>query len=241
VTATPLPNPRVVAASPDGSLNVRSGPGVAYQPPLGTYNNGAVAEVIGKQKDAAGELWWLIRFSAGINNQGWVYARFTEAENVADVPWVTAPPLPTAVPVTPEPTPTAHALIDSPDGFVTVRLGPGRIYEPSLGAYNNGATVVVIGKQFDAEERGLWCLIPFPASPTGQGWIVANFTVARAVDNVPWIMPGPPPRARGPPRAPPARPPTTRRWPTRGRRGRGGGGGEGPPGGGGARGGRGGG
>ena len=138
VTATPRPAAQAVVSSPNGFLNVREGPGVAYKPPLGVYNNGAIAEIIGKQYDVNGELWWLVRFRAGSVNQGWIYADFTEATNIQNVPWASAPPLPTPVIVTPEPTPTAFAIIDSPGGFLSVRRGPGRVYDPPLGYFNNG-------------------------------------------------------------------------------------------------------
>ncbi len=193
ITATPLPNPEAVINSPNGFLNVRGGPGVAYQPPLGTYNNGSVVEVLGKQKDTAGDLWWVIRFNADSNERGWIFAGYTNATNTDGVPWVTAPPLPTPVVVTPEPTPTPHAFIDSPDGFLTVRSGPGRIYVPELGAYQNGAVVPITGKQLSPDDNALWWQIPFTNSPNGQGWIFAGYTVARNIDTVPWINPPPTP------------------------------------------------
>ena len=195
VTATSTGTPQAVIDSPGGSLLVRGGPGLIYEPPLGAYNNGAVVEVIGKQHGTDGRLWWLIPFSGGPAGRGWIYADYTIARNVDNVPWVTAPPLPPP-PSSPSPTPpvyvTPSATINSPAGFSHVRSGPGLNYDPPLGTYNNGAVVQIIGKQFSTDRR-LWWLIPFGASPNGQGWIYADHTIARNVDNVPWVAAPPTP------------------------------------------------
>ncbi|MBN1993722.1 MAG: carboxypeptidase regulatory-like domain-containing protein [Anaerolineae bacterium] len=188
-TPTPPPTPRAVISSPTGFVNVRSGPGLAYNPPLGAYRNGTAVNVLGRQYAADGALWWLIVFPAGPYGQGWVYANYTQAQNVANVPWITAPPTPTPVFVTPTPLPRPHAIINSPDGFLYVRSGPGPVY-PLLGGYNNGLVVDVIGKQA-AANGALWWLIPFANSPNRQGWIYADYTIAKYVEQVPWA-PAPP-------------------------------------------------
>ena len=220
VTATPEPRALAVVNSPNGFLNIRSGPGLLYNPPLGTYNNGVVAEILGKQYDANEDLWWLIRFNSGTSDRGWIYANYTRAEHVANVPWVTAPPVPTAVVRTPQPTPTPHAIINSPDGVLAVRSGPGRLYEPPLGSYQNGATVPILGKQFAPDDNTLWWLIPFSGSPTGQGWIFANFTIARAVNTVPLVNAPPTPTRQltaTPTSTPTSENPATVRWSIQGR------------------------
>jgi hypothetical protein len=193
VTATPQPAPQAVINSPNGFLNVRSGPGIAYVPPIGNYNNGAVVAIIGKQVDRNGDLWWLVRFGAGSIDQGWIFADYTEATNIEPVPWVPAPPLPTPTAITPQPTPTAFAIIDSPAGFLAVRPGPGQRYEPPLGYFNNGTSVAIIGKQVAVDDGSLWWLVPFANSATGWGWIFANHTIARYINNVPWVAAPPTP------------------------------------------------
>ncbi len=184
-TITPTPNltPHAIINSPSGSLNIRGGPGSIYNPPLGTYENGAVVNILGRQYDSNKVVWWLIPFAGGQNGQGWIYADFTTAKNVENLPWVTAPPTPTPLPV---PTTKPQAIINSPDGFLQVKRGPGATYDPPWGAYNNGAMVEVIGQQYSAEGE-LWWLIPFEISPTGQGWIYAKYTFAKNVTNVPWV------------------------------------------------------
>jgi hypothetical protein len=193
VLATPTPiKPYAVIDSPQGSLNVRPGPGLNYVPVLGGYNNGAVVDIIGKQYSPDGELWWLIPFVGGPFGQGWIYAGYTTAYNTGEVPWVNPPPLP------PTPTPTLppipHAIIDSPDGFVYVRSGPGLNYPSTLGTINNGFVVDLIGKQYSTDNE-LWWLIPFTPSTSGQGWIYAKHTIARYTSRVPWVTAPPTPAA----------------------------------------------
>jgi uncharacterized protein YraI len=177
-------------SSPHGFVNIRSGPGVEYDPPLGTYQNGVVADVLGKQYSSAGDLWWLISFPAGPFGRGWVYADYTDAQNIGQVPWVTAPL--TLTPVTPSATPRPYAIINSPDGFLNVRSGPGGVYQPPLGRLANGTEVDILGKQL-ASDGALWWLVPFSGSWNGRGWIYASYTIARNTDDVPWIIAPPTP------------------------------------------------
>ena len=186
ITATPSAGPYAVVNSPNGFLNVRPGPGLDYNPPLGTYNNGAVAEILGKQVNGGGELWWLIKFTSDAADRGWIFADYTVAYNAANVPWVTAPPPPTAVIRTPYPPPGPHAIIDSPDGTLIVRSGPGTNYTP-LGTLVNGYTIDIVGKQFAPSGGDLWWQVPFYNSTTGKGWIFANYTIARNTNDVPWV------------------------------------------------------
>ena len=116
-----------------------------------------------------------------------------------------ATPTQTATAAPPTPTPTPHAVINSPYGLLNVRSGPGLIYDPPLGAFNNGTVVEVLGRQFSLEGE-LWWLVPFPAAVTGQGWIYAEDTIASNADNVPWIAP--PPTPTGTPTPSPTTTPT---------------------------------
>ncbi len=193
VTPTATPTPHAIVNSPSGKLNVRYGPGLVYDPPLGAYHNNAKVDVLGQQYSAEGELWWLIPFTGSASGQGWIYAAHTNADGIDNVPWINPPPppTPTIIPsATPPPRP--YAIIGSPDGFLYVRNGPGAEYLPPLGAYQNGFQVDIIGKQYSTEDE-LWWLIPFPAAPTGQGWLYARYTQAKHVDNVPWVVSPPTP------------------------------------------------
>ena len=56
-----------------------------------------------------------------------------------------------------------------------------------------GASAPIIGKQFDVEDGTLWWLVPFTNSSNGRGWIFANNTIARYINNVPWVAAPPTP------------------------------------------------
>ncbi len=192
-TITPTPNltPHAIIDSPGSQLNVRGGPGRIYEPPLGAYNNDAVVDILGQQRDSNGDLWWLVRFTGGVNGQGWIFAEFTEANNVNNLPWVNPPPTPTPIVPTPIPTTPPQAVINSPNGFLQVKQGPGELFDPPWGAYSNGAVVPIVGKQY-ATSGDLWWLIPFDTSPSGQGWIDSRYTIASNVEAVPFVSPSAP-------------------------------------------------
>ena len=202
LTPTPTYSPYAIIDSPGGFLNVRQGPGLTYGTPLGTYSNGAKVEVIGKQYSPEGELWWLIPFVGGPQGRGWIFADYTIAYNVDQVPWVnpSIPLPPTVIIIPPKLPPVPEAIIDSPSGFVVVRSGPGGIYN-SVGTYRNGTIVDILGKQFSKSDE-LWWLIYFPSVPYEEGWVYANYTVSKYTEGVPWVS------------APPTPTPTTTAVPT---------------------------
>jgi uncharacterized protein YraI len=75
-------------------LNVRSGPGLAYDP-LATIDEGAQIELTGRLQDGS---WWQICCVNG--ETGWVYGEGLEIPAAAEtaVAILPAPPLPTALP-----------------------------------------------------------------------------------------------------------------------------------------------
>jgi hypothetical protein len=95
-------NPTVKAVT---GVNVRSGPGVEYAPPIGWLAEGQTARITGRNADGT---WWQIRHPPGTKQVGWVSAKpqYTEASNADGVPVRKAPPLPTPAP-TDTPTTTA--------------------------------------------------------------------------------------------------------------------------------------
>ena len=100
VTSIPLtPEPSVPSGTviaPDG-VNIRFGPGTNY-PILARAPFGAKFLITGVSSDGG---WWVGHWPEAPNNQGWVDARFIEAEDAENAPIVPAPP----VPVTPTPLP----------------------------------------------------------------------------------------------------------------------------------------
>ncbi len=137
-TPTPTPEPTSSEPTPGGSpvavttydLNVREGPGQVYGV-LDLLPVGTEMQISGK--DAQG-MWWQIVYPPNSGGRGWVYAPFTRANNVDDVPVVEAPPLPTATVTatvaptnTPVPTLTltpVTAATPTPTPSPTVSTGP---------------------------------------------------------------------------------------------------------------------
>jgi hypothetical protein len=134
-----------VANSP---INVRSGPGTAYEPPIGSLPLGGSAGVAGKSDDGT---WWYIVFPAGAGGHGWVSGSVVTAYCIpATLANVAAPPLPTDKPTkVPEPpavegpteVPPAAA---KPDLYVSeytwspVPPHMGVPFHVRIGAYNQG-------------------------------------------------------------------------------------------------------
>ena len=81
--------PAAVALEP---INVRSGPSNAYES-YGKISIGTSLAVIGRSVDRE---WLVVNLPTEIapNGQGWVAARYVQAENIGSVPVVQAPPLP---------------------------------------------------------------------------------------------------------------------------------------------------
>ena len=100
IVPTPEPgDPTGVVIAPDG-VNVRTGPGTAYQV-IGMVPFGTSGKIIGKSADGA---WWAALAPNAPNGVGWVSAAFIDATDAGGVPVLPAPALPTATVVpTPEP------------------------------------------------------------------------------------------------------------------------------------------
>ncbi len=93
------------AVTVNTSLNVRSGPGVAYDR-VGSLAVGATANILGRNADGS---WWQIAFEGGPGGKGWISANYGETRNTGGVPVVEAPPAPTPKPAAPTPKPAAAA------------------------------------------------------------------------------------------------------------------------------------
>jgi hypothetical protein len=100
VPPTPTPNLAVLAVTAP-TLNVRAGPGTAYDL-LGQLTQGNKAAIVG-QAEVEQSQWWLIRFDKADTGLGWVSADNTlsTASNASDVPALVAPPLLQAAVATP--------------------------------------------------------------------------------------------------------------------------------------------
>lgn len=99
-TSTPtIAIPHGIVTAPV-SVNVRSGPDTEY-PIARVSARGTRLEVVGRSLD--GE-WWQVRVPDIAGGVGWVSTIYLETQNTANVPVVSAPPLPPTI--TPSPTAT---------------------------------------------------------------------------------------------------------------------------------------
>jgi heat shock protein HslJ len=95
-----LPAPPPEPATPRGrvtgaqTLNVRSGPGVAF-PVIGVARNGDEGEIVGGSADGR---WWAVSLPSTPGGIGWVSADFVLATNTENVPVIAAPPPPPPTP-----------------------------------------------------------------------------------------------------------------------------------------------
>ena len=108
----------IVYAGSDG-LNLRAGPGVAYDPPITPLYAGVILEPLARSADGG----WIQVIVTGKDLKGWVssgraYVRCEQ--NIADLPVGRAPATPTP---TPTPAPQAYVRIDQPRDNATTATG----------------------------------------------------------------------------------------------------------------------
>jgi len=99
-TSTPqgdTPTPAGPAVTVNTSLNVRSGPGTAYDR-VGSLAPGTSVAIVGRTAD---NTWWQILYDGAPSGKGWISVGYGEARNADSAPVVEAPPTPTAEPATP--------------------------------------------------------------------------------------------------------------------------------------------
>jgi uncharacterized protein YraI len=112
-------------------VNVRSGPGLNFNPPIGQATPGTIWTVTGRSTDNA---WWQINFN---NTVGWVSAQISAVQaqgNCANVPIASSgPPSSGGPPVSggsPTPTPTASVTPGGPTATFTSTFTPSPTYTP---------------------------------------------------------------------------------------------------------------
>lgn len=108
VPATNTPDrPRVRVIQ---GANIRSGPGIVFNPPIGSLAAGDESDLLGR--NPAGD-WYKIRY---YNGEGWILASLVETiGNTASVPVDAGPPTPVPTPIPPTPvpaTPVPQTAID---------------------------------------------------------------------------------------------------------------------------------
>ncbi len=130
-TPTPqsdTPTPAGPAVTVNTSLNVRSGPGTAYDR-VGSLAAGTTVAIVGRTAD---NTWWQILYDGAPGGKGWISAGYGEARNADSAPVVEAPPAPTAEPATATPPPFATPTASTP----TIQFQP----KGAFGNSNAGLT-----------------------------------------------------------------------------------------------------
>jgi hypothetical protein len=152
-TATNTPPEPAVDTTPRVRVlqgaNVRSGPGLVFNPPIGNLPADATANAIGISPDRQ---WYKIQFGAGT---GWISAQVVEAlGNVATLPVDAGPPPPaptnTPVPAVPTNTPAPATSADLSVVLITTAPNPPVCLQPftvtarvvNTGDANSGEAVV---------------------------------------------------------------------------------------------------
>lgn len=175
-TGTAVPQTQGASITVLGDMNVRSGPGTAYDR-IGGAAEGETYDVTGKSQDGQ---WWQIDFDG---RSGWIFAPYVLAANVENVPIVDAPQAgatETGDPATETPATPAGPLATAA-GDLNVRAGPGTEYD-RIGGANEGEEFPITGRSSDGE----WWRIDFEGR---SGWLYAPFVLAANAENVPVVTP----------------------------------------------------
>jgi uncharacterized protein YgiM (DUF1202 family) len=201
VTGTPLPiNPPVegsVTGSANQILNVRVGPSLGFVV-IGMIQPGVQVTITGQ----TGNKWYQIEYPSGIDGKAWISGSILKIDgkvkslpmfNVMGTPEsaekdrakVDAAMTGTALAVsggdqsTPQPTaaeepatitPTPRGPIGSITAQINVRSGPASSFQ-SYGLIDPKTNVIITARTLN----GLWLMIEYSASPTGYGWVAAEY------------------------------------------------------------------
>jgi len=184
------------------ALNVRSGPGVQYNP-IGQLVQNDQVEIIGQANSGQGQ-WWQIAFTSAPGGAGWVSAdpNLVSALNTEAIPIVAAPALPTATPTAP-PTPTATTIVPAatvirpPDGKTLLIISNRSTLNQPARLTLSGGKSVGGGKEFDPPPNGEIEVVLEPdfyralwSSPARGGFARgADFTAVAGKVMVMWIVP----------------------------------------------------
>ncbi|MBU1878799.1 MAG: SH3 domain-containing protein, partial [Chloroflexi bacterium] len=168
------PGTWVLVSSPDGQLNIRSGPGSQYSI-LRSVPNGTRLRVVQGPTWVEGAPWYLVT-DEGQTFTGWCNGRYL----------VLAPVTPTS---TVEPTFPVGTWVQvaSPDGQLNIRSGPGPSYPVLYTAHNGDLLVIAGGPQWVSGDP--WYNVSGPPGST-PGWCNGRYLVLAAPTPVPTQGPG---------------------------------------------------
>jgi uncharacterized protein YraI len=167
--------PGVATLTAKVNADIHSNPGMEFYV-YGVLGAGEKAEVTGVSADG---LWWLISVDTIESGQGWVLADLVAAENTDGVQVIVSEEEPTV-----DITPASDSATVSAIANVNIRSGPGTGYG-KVGLLENGQVALLLGISPDKD----WWLIRVPTPEGGQGWISAQYVLAKNSGNVQVISP----------------------------------------------------
>jgi uncharacterized protein YraI len=179
VPATATPN--VPTATTRQGINVRSGPGTNFNPPIGSLAAGVASEILGR--NPAGD-WYKIRY---YNGQGWVFSGLVDVTgDTSNIPVDAGPPTPlppTPVPIVPTTVPATAPPATSANLVAgNVRLDPAT---PTCGqTFNIFFDVANLGSQATASSGSIDVRNVRVADNSPQGSTTGGFPVIQAGQTV---------------------------------------------------------
>ena len=183
MTETPASDEETTGTSPTtvvpivtvgGDMNIRSGPGEAYDR-IGGATAGEAFAITGRNADGD---WWQIDFDG---QDGWIFAPFVTAADADNVPIVggSMEETPAGTSGTDTAAPETEGAVVTIDGDMNIRQGPGTDFARIGGAFE-GEEFDITGKSADGE----WWQIDFDGE---AGWVYAPFVTATNAEYVPTV------------------------------------------------------
>lgn len=169
VSATP--NVPTATISSSGGANVRRGPGLAFDPPIGSFAAGQSAEILAVNTNGD---WYKVRYGGG---EGWVYAQLVQTSgDMSRVPREAGPPVPTQAP-TAIPLPAATTAPQTTANLVAgiVELNPAQ--PVCAQTINIGFDVANLGQQATSASSTVSVQDVRVADGSVQGTTVGGFPV----------------------------------------------------------------
>ncbi|MBN2550866.1 MAG: SH3 domain-containing protein [Anaerolineales bacterium] len=163
--------PAIVASS---QAEIRSGPS-SDSPSVGSLQAGQRAEIVGITVD---NQWWAIKLPGAPDRRGWVFTDQVEVDNPQglSIPAV-------QIDLSPQRTVTPQRAVVVAIANVFIRDGPGTFFN-QIGLLPNGQAADVLGVSRDY----YWWAIEIPGTDR-QGWVAADYVVARNAESVSVVDP----------------------------------------------------
>lgn len=182
------PTPSVPIARTTQGINVRSGPGLNFEPPITVFAANTEVEIIAVNPART----WL-KVAYGVSGEGWIFAGLAEVEgNLESVPVdigpptpIPATPVPTPVPATPTPPVQNNLVVTQP--FIDPPLPVcGQPFRVGMTIRNDGTSATTTGLSRIEIQRASdgtifrssdAALVPVTLQPGGTHSVAFDFTV----------------------------------------------------------------